>query len=332
MCPYCSSQNIIKRGTRKNQLQTIQLFLCKDCNRTFTPQKISHRKYPLKIILEGLTLYNLGHSQTKTCQFLKEKFGTKINPNTLANWLQEFRGLCAYSRLRPEGKKLYTVNQIVKELNLNHKQVYKYCYHQAKLDLIIKQYPSNKRFPVFKKFLETIYASCPHHYFSAPGTRASQSGKTRFDLEQVMVRDKQNYATRIANLALQAVKNSRARHEILQRFMLINDSVTVAVEVPVYLLKKDLEHMERRLNFEFPAKPELLTGHIDFIQFRNGLIHILDYKPGSKKDKPYEQLTWYAVALSRLTGLRLYDFKCAWFDEDHYFEFYPLHMVYKLKK
>ena len=37
----------------------------------------------------------------------------------------------------------------------------------------------------------------------------------------------------------------------------------------------------------------------------------------------------YALALSRRTGLRLYDFVCAWFDEQHYFEFYPLHVVHK---
>jgi len=42
-------------------------------------------------------------------------------------------------------------------------------------------------------------------------------------------------------------------------------------------------------------------------------------------------LTIYALALSRLTGLRLFCFKCAWFDEDDYFEFYPLHVVYKKK-
>jgi hypothetical protein len=41
------------------------------------------------------------------------------------------------------------------------------------------------------------------------------------------------------------------------------------------------------------------------------------------------QLMVYALALSRRTGLRLYDFVCAWFDEHHYFEFYPLHVVHK---
>jgi len=76
--------------------------------------------------------------------------------------------------------------------------------------------------------------------------------------------------------------------------------------------------------------PSLLTGHIDIVQVRNGQIHLLDYKPKAKKEKPIEQLTWYALDLSRLTGLRLYEFKCAWFDETDYFEFYPLHVVKKI--
>ena len=35
--------------------------------------------------------------------------------------------------------------------------------------------------------------------------------------------------------------------------------------------------------------------------------------------------------MSRLTGLRLFEFKCAWFDEKDYFEFYPLHVVKKIR-
>jgi len=58
----------------------------------------------------------------------------------------------------------------------------------------------------------------------------------------------------------------------------------------------------------------------------------LDYKPGAKRVKPIEQLTIYALALSRLTGLKLFHFKCAWFDGDNYFEFYPLHVVMKKQK
>ena len=31
------------------------------------------------------------------------------------------------------------------------------------------------------------------------------------------------------------------------------------------------------------------------------------------------------------TGLRLFNIRCAWFDHEHYYEFFPLHVVYKKK-
>ena len=58
-------------------------------------------------------------------------------------------------------------------------------------------------------------------------------------------------------------------------------------------------------------------------------MHILDYKPDAKNQNPTEQLTVYALALSRKPNLPLYYFKCAWLDENSYFEFFPLHAVYK---
>jgi len=39
------------------------------------------------------------------------------------------------------------------------------------------------------------------------------------------------------------------------------------------------------------VEEEVITGHIDLIQMRDGMIHIMDYKPGVKKVKPIEQLT-----------------------------------------
>jgi ATP-dependent exoDNAse (exonuclease V) beta subunit len=129
---------------------------------------------------------------------------------------------------------------------------------------------------------------------------------------------------------LQTVTNNKRRHDEIQRFMLITDSVTVAVEVPILLTPEDIRHMQRVLGFQIPIETDTtLTGHIDVLQIRNGKIHILDYKPGAAKEKPVAQLMVYALALSRRTGLRLYDFVCAWFDGHHYFEFYPLHVVHK---
>ncbi len=71
------------------------------------------------------------------------------------------------------------------------------------------------------------------------------------------------------------------------------------------------------------ARPQKRCG-----QVRNGLIHILDYKPDAHKVNPVSQLVIYALALASRSRLPLRDFKCAWFDERTYFEFFPLHAVF----
>jgi len=224
-----------------------------------------------------------------------------------------------------------------------------------------------------------VPVECPHQYFS-DGMRASETPIT-FSKTEMIVRGKNNFANKMAKFVLQSVSVAKDRHDALQRFMLANDSVTVATEVPVYIRREDLAHMQTQLGFKLYRKPitkrksnvetqfiasknnvasetnnvetpdsdvsktgmslqefniddlpRLITGHIDFVQIRNGQIHILDYKPNAAKERPIEQLTIYALALSRLTGLKVFNFKCAWFDEKDYFEFYPLHVVYKPDK
>lgn len=58
-------------------------------------------------------------------------------------------------------------------------------------------------------------------------------------------------------------------------------------------IKKSKKKSIERPSAEFEI-PKILTGHIDLVQVRNGQIHLLDYKPHAKKEKPIEQLTWYA--------------------------------------
>lgn len=65
--------------------------------------------------------------------------------------------------------------------------------------------------------------------------------------------------------------------------MLVNDSVTVAVEIPIYLTATDLAYY-RHHGFDLNFDAEVVTGHIDFLQIRNGWLHILDYKPGARKE------------------------------------------------
>ena len=359
-CPYCESKNFVKRGTRKNVHQVVQLYLCKnpDCGKTFTAQDVKGKHFPLNVVIEGMSYYNLGCTFEETCVLLKRKFsrpaaevaGDKApardfeppTPATLSAWVEEYKGLCRFERLRPYATKMYKPKDMVEVVSMAHRQLYRFRYHRAKTRLMLEEF-GNRNLRRLKEYLDAVSSETPHQYF-AEGGRMSDV-RSKFDTADMIVKSKTNYANRLAAFVLQATPDNKARHEAVQRFFLANDSVTVATEVPVYIRREDVAHMENILKFKISDSglvrfkggkqeeqlPRLLTGHIDLVQIRNGQVYILDYKSGASKDRPIEQLTWYALALSRLTGLRLFEFTCAWFDEKDYYQFYPLHVVKKLQ-
>ena len=117
--------------------------------------------------------------------------------------------------------------------------------------------------------------------------------------------------------------------------MLANDSSTVAVEIPIWLTEDEIAELETRYGIELAAggAPRSITGHIDFLQVRNDAVHILDYKPDARTNKPIAQLAIYALALTiRVPGLKLFDIKCAWFNEEEYNEFFPRTLFAKRSK
>lgn len=344
-CPYCLSPEFVKRGLRKKKFENIQLYICRNpgCGRTFSSQFIKGKRFPLSVIIEGMSYYNLGFNLEETCSILRQKnSGAGPEPATLSSWVAEYKSLCRYERLRPYAIKMCQPKDTVEVVTLAHRQLYRFRYHRPKMALMLQEFV-NRRFYPLKEYLDNVSSETPHQYFQE-GERMSEI-RSKFDKAGMIIRNKFNYANKLAAFVLEAVQENKDRHEALERFMIANDSVTVATEVPVYIRKEDIEHMENELDFKItdngnieikgdkmPRKmPKLITGHIDLVQVRNGQIHLLDYKPKASKEKPVEQLVWYAMALSRLTGLRLFDFKCGWFDDKDFYEFYPLHAVKKLK-
>src|SRR3989338_5177319 len=168
----------------------------------------------------------------------------------------------------------------------------------------------------------------PALHFQVPQCKTRNSNKRKPAIQRNKGLHQYN---QLAKLALNLTKSNNERHQAIQDFMLINDSTTIAVEMPVYLTNWDAGYYRNQKGFIFPLNnyKTPITGHIDMLQIRNNLLHILDYKPDANKQKPIEQLTIYALALSRKLNLPIYYFKCAWFDENNYYEFFPLHAVYK---
>ena len=69
------------------------------------------------------------------------------------------------------------------------------------------------------------------------------NGRRFYRPQRLTAQGKENLATRTAALVIPAVGNNYLRHEKLQRFMLANDSVTVAVEVPIWLTRPTSQHL-----------------------------------------------------------------------------------------
>jgi hypothetical protein len=130
-----------------------------------------------------------------------------------------------------------------------------------------------------------------------------------------------NQACMLAALALTACTNKTQRHSFVERFMLINDSSTIACEVPVWFWEKNLDSG--------------VCGHIDILQMRRGRLYVLDYKPAAgaeNETKVASQLYHYASGLSFRTSIPLKMFRCAWFDENAYYEFNPIETKVKRTK
>jgi len=170
---------------------------------------------------------------------IEGQYGLKLVPNTILNWIKTFRENLPFLRMREfllnqVRQKDAAISEFIEESRLFHGQIYDFRYHRAKTGLILNEEFRHYKFKPLQDFLELVTAECPHQIFKDSSKRASEY-KDIFNLDRVKVTRKANFATQNTKFVMQAVSNNKLRHEILQEFMLINDSVTVATEVPVLL-------------------------------------------------------------------------------------------------
>ena len=265
------------------------------------------------------------------------KIRPPISPSTIATWIGAHKEQTTFRRLRAEATTIYPPEQTIRSIKLYHRQIYAYAYHRSKLALL-RRNPQHRRFETLATFLENIPSTCPHELFRRdddPKARASQARPAFANPDHIVINRKENTATATAGLIIPAVGSNKLRHETLQNFMLANDSSTVAIEIPIWLTEDEITELETRYGIELAAggAPRSITGHLDFLQVRNDAVHILDYKPDARTNKPIAQLAIYALALTiRVPGLKLFDIKCAWFNEEEYNEFFPRTLFAKRQK
>jgi transposase-like protein len=301
-CPHCkSNEEVVKSGTRSLKEDMAQVFLCKNCNKRFSGRKLPRTSYPPKVILASLSYYNQGHTLDMTIRTMRRKYKVKIPASTLSSWISRHQDELPATKLR----KKYTLdpNQTIKTRRLFHPQPYLFKVHTLKLNI------KGKQFPELKRYINDMLNNPMDHLFQSKKVlRVSELANT-VNLPKPNIRSvKDSPASRMTDLALELAKTKSERHQKVEEFFLINDSATVAIEVPVYLTEKES-------GFKKP-----LTGHIDLIQVRSNRIHIMDYKPDESQNV-INQLQLYAKCLKK--RIRLSNITCAYFDDNGYFQFNP---------
>jgi transposase-like protein len=325
-CPFCKSQTI-SDGIRKNKQRIIQKYQCTQCKKYFThqPNPQQNKTYNLKTILNSISNYNLGKPLRKQ--------PNKIPSSTLHNWIKNIN--LPMNRLRNKIKNQPTYNIIIKKRFIHHNQPFLYQYHNLKLEFA-------KKFPGLINYLKLINNNLPKQIFNkserisqiakeTPTTwvktrvqrknplrssdfsfasRAFAKQTTVFEPNVVVgvsLKEKQNYAVQLAKLAAAITKDNKQRHNIIENFMLINDTATIATEIPIYLKEEETNQND-------------LTGHIDILQLRFHKLYILDYKPEPiNKEQTINQLRLYRKALSKRTNIKKYKIKLAFFNDKGYY-------------
>ncbi len=114
-CPTCGSKRTVKKGKRHNRMRTLQVYECVECLHRFTSGDAGKNKtYPLKIILEAVSTFNLGYSMTETQRQLRRRFHVDVPERSISSWISEHRPLVTYRRLRDTAKKLFSPERLLR--------------------------------------------------------------------------------------------------------------------------------------------------------------------------------------------------------------------------
>jgi DNA-directed RNA polymerase subunit RPC12/RpoP len=79
-CPRCGGTSLARKGARRKKFEIVQRWQCAACGRGFTPAppELRAKTYPLRVILEAVTLYNLGHLECDVAA-LADNFGADLD-------------------------------------------------------------------------------------------------------------------------------------------------------------------------------------------------------------------------------------------------------------
>jgi hypothetical protein len=125
----------------------------------------------LKAILDAVSTFNLGHTITDTQRLLRQRTHLEIPERTIRRWLEEYKPLTSYARLRTQGRKLFASNAIIQGLTLFHQQVYRFQVHLGKLAMLVDT-TAHKHLAPLTDYLTAVRQDFPHALFQESRQRS----------------------------------------------------------------------------------------------------------------------------------------------------------------
>ena len=199
----------------------------------------------------------MGHTIDRTADYIRTRFGHRLHPRTISRWLAEYRELTTYARLRRRLSALHATQP--HPLNAPPPQAGLHVpVHQGKLALLLHG-KQHEAFRPVADYLTEMAISCPHDLFQEEH-RAS-AALNAFDLEGVG--SSRSRTWRRASLT-RRFRPSPTTHVGMttQRFMLMTDSVTVAVKCRC-ISPQQISGTSRRTRLPCATtEATTLTGHM----------------------------------------------------------------------
>ena len=219
----------------------------------------------------------MGHPASNVKTMIGRRYHLSPPLNTIYSWTKRFEKDLTFIKLRR--KMNLDPENIIQKKNFQHRQIVPFAYHMPKVNI------QSKTFPGIKRYIDWINRSLPDRMF-LEGPRMS-TYKMKIDHE---IKPVNNRLPKLTKLALERSSDT-SPHNSVESFFLINDSSTVATELPVFLNPSEIEEISKNVP---------ITGHIDMLQARFGKIYILDYKPNLNHPENYStQLHLYREAVRR---------------------------------
>jgi len=125
-CPSCDSENIIKRGIRKNKAGNIQRFYCNDCQKWFVFNLgFEKMRASPQVITSALQLYFSGESLRNVRAFLKLQ-GVEVSHMSVYRWIKKYVELMQsyLEKITPQTSDVWRADELYLKIKGNTKYLY----------------------------------------------------------------------------------------------------------------------------------------------------------------------------------------------------------------